>query len=437
MKQVKAMNNKKLSGFLIYIICYAISIAFSYSGHYYLSGGILGISAIVRYLQEYQKTGNPISLKGLFSLFWIGGQAISCLKLSRLQKDWSLVTWLCFFLAYTCFCMGYEWWSRDHRKSSFPGSKRSYIRLNRLFYFIGGITLVSVISFCIEAVLLGFIPILSEEPHAYSYFHISGVHYFTVACVLVPALSVIYIICCRKISAVKKIQLFLCNLFSIMIPIACVSRFHLVMMLMLAIVTYMSLRGNLKLSQIITTAVGFLIIVVPVYFFLTVARNHDVEYLNGIFEMKNSRTPIFITQPYMYIANNYDNFNCLVEKLPSYAFGLRMLFPLWAFTGLKFRYPALTDFSIYVTKPELTTVTLFYDAYYDFGIVGILCFGFLCGVICKKLSLLTKEGRNPLIHLFYGQMAIYMVLSFFTTWFSNPATWFWFGITAIVYWFVG
>ena len=37
-----------------------------------------------------------------------------------------------------------------------------------------------------------------------------------------------------------------------------------------------------------------------------------MTYLNGIFEMKNAATPIFITQPYMYIANNYDNFDCLV-----------------------------------------------------------------------------------------------------------------------------
>ncbi|MFQ9701372.1 MAG: hypothetical protein ACLR0U_00840 [Enterocloster clostridioformis] len=61
--------------------------------------------------------------------------------------------------------------------------------------------------------------------------------------------------------------------------------------------------------------------------------------------MKNSHMPIFITQPYMYIANNYDNFNCLVEQLVSHSFGLRMCFPVWALTGLKFLFPVLVSFS--------------------------------------------------------------------------------------------
>ena len=42
------------------------------------------------------------------------------------------------------------------------------------------------------------------------------------------------------------------------------------------------------------------------------------------------------------------------------------MFPLWALSGLKFIKPALVDWPIYVNKEELTTVTLFYDAYYEF-----------------------------------------------------------------------
>ncbi|MFQ8842114.1 MAG: hypothetical protein ACLR8P_15580 [Clostridium fessum] len=40
---------------------------------------------------------------------------------------------------------------------------------------------------------MGYIPLLLRGvPHAYSYFHVTGLHYLTVSCVLVPALSVIY-----------------------------------------------------------------------------------------------------------------------------------------------------------------------------------------------------------------------------------------------------
>ena len=58
---------------------------------------------------------------------------------------------------------------------------------------MAGLTAVSWLAFAFEAWKLGFIPLFSYGvPHAYSYFHVSGVHYFTVACVLVPSLSVVY-----------------------------------------------------------------------------------------------------------------------------------------------------------------------------------------------------------------------------------------------------
>ena len=145
---------------------------------------------------------------------------------------------------------------------------------------------------------------------------------------------------------------------------------------------------------------------------LTIARSHDVAYLNGIFEMKYEKMPIFITQPYMYIANNYDNFNCLVEELPSHTLGLRSLFPLWALTGLKFLYPAVESFPIYVNKKELTTVTLLYDAYYDFGWSRCNCFCCALGGCRLYLDRKTREMKNPVGYLLYAQIAAYMSFHF-------------------------
>lgn len=147
--------------------------------------------------------------------------------------------------------------------------------------------------------------------------------------------------------------------------------------------------------------------------------------------------PIFITQPYMYIANNYDNFNCLVEQLPAHTFGLKMLFPLWALTGLKFLRPELVNFPFYLTKEELTTVTLFYDAYYDFGIIGVLLFSCALGALAWYLTGLMRNLKNPVGYVFYAQVAMYFALAFFTTWFGNPTTWFWFALTGLAALFVG
>ena len=95
------------------------------------------------------------------------------------------------------------------------------------------------------------------------------------------------------------------------------------------------------------------------------------------------------------------------------------------------------NFPIYVTKEELTTVTLIYDAYYDFGVVGVLLFGLILGTACRKLSDMQKRSGNPVSCLLYAQIAMYLVFSFFTTWFSNPTTWFWLALTVIIYIYVG
>lgn len=176
---------------------------------------------------------------------------------------------------------------------------------------------------------------------------------------------------------------------------------------------------------------------IPIYVILTVFRHHDVTYLNGIFEMKYEKMPIFITQPYMYVANNFENFNCMVAQLAEHTWGIRMLFPAFALTGLKFVFPELIASPVYLTKPELTTLTMFYDAYYDFGIVGVFIFAALLGVVAKILVKVVKRSTNPVSYLFYGQLAIYLGLAFFTTWFSNPTTWFWLILTGMMYWFVG
>ena len=288
------------------------------------------------------------------------------------------------------------------------------------------LTAVSWAAFLLEAAVLGYVPFfLRGVPHAYSHFHISGVHYFTVSCVLVPSMAVIWFLRGGVKKRWQAVLVLLAAAASLLVPVLCVSRFQLIFAVILAVLTFMQVSGKKRLRYLFGAAAALL----PLYVILTVARSHDVAYLNGIFEMKDPATPIFITQPYMYIANNYDNFNCLVTELPAHSMGLKSLFPLWALTGLKLIKPELVDFPIYTTKEELTTVTMFYDAYYDFGILGVVLLGCVLGLLAWYLTDMVKHIRNPIGYLLYAQIAVYFGLSFFTTWFSNPTTWFYLAVT--------
>lgn len=418
----------------VYVICFLASFLFARAGHYYLSGFVLILAAVYLYWYDYKRSGNVIHLRGVFSFFWVFGQALACLKLSHLQTDWSLITWLCFFIALTAFWLTFQ--LLEMKSGSPEGFRTRFYGLRDysgpVFQVMSALTAVSLAAFLLEAYILGFVPFLVRGvPHAYSTFHITGVHYLTVSCVLVPALSVLYFHLDYKTKSIGRTAAVIMDVIAFAIPVLCVSRFQLILAVMLAVFTYILCKKDFSPLY----AIGAVAAILPVYLILTVARSHDVEYLNGIFEMKNSHMPIFITQPYMYIANNYDNFNCLVENLQGFAWGMKSLFPLWALTGLKFLAPWLVNYPIIVNKEELTTLTLFYDSYYDFGVIGVFVFACMLGAAAYFVAERIPKTRNPVGYLFYAQIVVYFMFSFFTTWFSNPATWFYFAVTGIIFFY--
>ena len=434
---------------ITYLISYVLCFCLARLGWFIPSGLVLIAGGIWLYWRDYRASGNLIHLRGLFCLFFVGGQGISCFKLSRLQEPWSLMTWACFLAAvvffYLAFALVMAWlgeprqphWMKKQARGSreiLPQERSRALRLYKkpLFYSMGIVAGVSSAAFLLEAVVLGYVPFfLRGVPHAYSYFHISGVHYFTVSCVLEPSLAVLYYMAGEERSRLRRVLAVVFTAICLANPILCVSRFQLILAVGMAVFTFIAVNHRIRVYQ----AAILVCLMIPAYVVLTIARSHDVAYLNGIFEMRNEATPIFITQPYMYIANNYDNFDCLVRELPAHAMGLRMLFPLWALTGLKFLVPSLVNFPIYVNKEELTTLTLIYDAYYDFGIVGVALFCALLGAACAFLVWKLSQVKNPVEYVIYAQIAMYMTLSFFTTWFSNPATWFYLAATLAVYLF--
>ena len=437
----------------VYAALYAASYISARISLYAVSGILLMAAALWLFMKDAAKAGSAVQLRALFSLSLVGGQGVSALKLSHLQTDWLPETWLVLFLAEVCFWYAFEaaFRLRESRTGRGADMKAASgaagsageaaqgpvsIRSGRLLFSIAGITAVSYAAFFLEARILGFVPLfLRGVPHAYSYFHVSGLHYFTVSCIMVPALSVVWSFTAEKKSLPQRAAAVLCTLLSILIPVLCVSRFQLILSVGLALATFASASGQERRLRPQALALVFAVLA-ALYVLLSFARSHSVSYLNGIFEMKYE-LPIFITQPYIYIANNYDNLNCLVRDLPRHANGIRQLYPFFALTGLKFRFPELVLLPIYVTKEELTTVTILYDAWYDFGIIGTALFSAVLGAVSGILESVTRGRHHPLTGVLYAFLAVYLVLAFFTTWFSNPATWFYFAELLAVRLFVG
>ncbi len=426
---------------------FALAYLLSISEYFILSGAALIAAAIYLMVLHIKKSGKLSDPAAYFSLSWIGGVGVSALKLSHLQSDWTIKSWLSFYLAYICFIAAYELFKEfKHRKASGKstaagssaddaGMAAADVSGLGLLSAINIVMLLSAAALILEAVLLGYIPLFTvDTPHAYSYFHVSGVHYFTVSCVLVPSLSVIYAYYFKdsiRNDIRIRCDLIICLCVSLIIPLLLVSRFQLIFSVILAAVTYLNVNGGnpgFALNKKSISCICILgLALIAGYVFITYERAHSIEYLKGIFEIKYEELPIFITQPYIYIANNFDNFNILTRELTEHTHGLKMLFPVFALTGMKFTHPELVSFPLYVTKEELTTLTLIYDAYYDFGIPGVMIFTFVTGLVTSWLEeRLSGGGIKPVTVFIYSQVMFYLLFSFFTTWFSNPATWFYF-----------
>lgn len=432
----------------IYTAAYVMSIVLGEAGLSPPSGLCLMFAAAFLYLSEYQRTRSTLNLRGLLALGLIGGEGVARFQLSRLSTDWTMETWLSFYLFYLIFDLSAQLAEQvrvaraeeeklaemmdgkcGHGRTAVGEGIESDLRFFR--YAILGLLGISWAAFFFEARRLGFVPLFTvDTPHAYSYFHVKGVHYFTTLAVLTPSVAMLYLSARRKQGLRPDVPALLGLLLPILLTILMVSRFQFMISVILAIFVALLSGRRYKLWQLLL----LLVLMIATYVFITIERAHSVEYLNGIFEMKDPSTPIFITQPYMYIANNYDNFNVMTRELTMHAHGLRMLYPFVTLSGLKFFVPSLAQgFPLFVTKEELTTVTMLYDAWYDFGLAGIVLFAVVLGLVSGAVAHAHREDQNPFSALLYAQLAFYYLVSFFTTWFSNPATWFYLGVSFLLY----
>lgn len=457
---------KRLAAAAVFAALYGAAAAVSEAAPF-ASFALLFTLGCLIYAYFLRGDGHLLTLPGLFGLFWYAGEGIACLKLSRLSAPWVWQTWVSFGLLWPAFVAGYRLCEAfiEHRRMHAiipeaqggvtitgevrkkPGPTEEEIKAKaalserRLRFVIAGLTAAATLAFVFEAFYVGFVPaFIRDTPHAYSYFHVSGVHYFTVSCTLVMPLCVLWALrygktASRKSRAVVAVS----GAVAVLIPLLIVSRFFLIMGAGMALLTYLEERREESLKKTLRLAGLMVLALIPLYVLLTVFRAHSVEYLNGIFEMKNERMPIFITQPYMYVANNYENFNGLVTHLEGhYQYGLCQAFPLFALSGLKFVVPEMLSGigAVGLTKVELTTLTIAYDAYHDFGIIGVGLLGAALGVFGAFLESRRLTDDNPAVVLAYAQTAMYLILSFFTTWFSNPTTWFWYVLVWLFYWFM-
>ena len=424
---------------LIYTILYFLSMMFYYLNCGVIASIIMILLAIFLCVVETMSCKRIINIRGLFALGFIGGFGISLLKLSKLSSDYSVITFLAVFIAY--FSLYFGAFLEDKRKINNELKARRMKLERRDVLFISQeillivMIVVTFLSFVLEVAVLKFIPLFTiDTPHAYSIFHIFMVHYITTFYAFIPAFAISnYLV--EPNRKQSKIFVIISFIYMIIMSLLLVSRSKLFLSVVLSLFiiiinkTTELKRPKFNRKNILKFAIAIFVFLI-LYLIITINRAHDVDYLNSIFEMKNDELPIFISQPYMYIAHNYENLNYMINNIFRWTFGRRILYPFFTLTMVKKFFPIVVDSPYYIIKEELSTVTIIYDFYYDFGLVGVAVFCFLIGYIGKKLENITYRMmsgeiiyKNNYITILFSLYSYFMLSSFFQAYFSLTDTW--------------
>lgn len=422
---------------LVYTISYFVSTMFYFTGHRIIASIIMMLLAIFLYFAEIRAHHRIINVRGLFAIGFIGGFGLSLLKLSKLSGEYSVLMFLVVFSSYFSIYLGA--FVRSRKKNVY--SSKIYltkVRENKLTsqeVLLILMILVTFISFVIEVAILKFVPLFTiNTPHAYSTFHIFGLHYITTFYSFIPCFALCNFYT-EPHKGRSKAFVIISFIYVIIMALLMVSRYQLILSLVLSLFIYViynndEFKKKVLVRKRIVYAVALVLFFALLYMLITISRAHDVEYLNGIFEMKNEHMPIFITQPYMYIAHNFENLNYMINNIFRWTFGRRVLYPFFTLTFIKKFFPIVVDSPYYIIKTELSTVTLVYDFYYDFGIVGVIVFCFLIGYIGKMIEdkaydTLASNAtyKNNYIMVFFALFCYFMLFSFFQTYFSLTDTW--------------
>ena len=295
--------------------------------------------------------------------------------------------------------------------------------------------IISFVSFVIEAMMLRFVPLFTiSTPHAYSTFHVYMLHYVTSLYIFIPSFAICNYY--HEQNKRTKIYVVLSYIYVILMSTLMLSRGQLFTSVIISIFVILIYSDKDKLAvledlRLKALAIVVLVVLLTLYVFITIHRAHDVDYLMGIFDMKDKSIPIFIAQPYMYVAHNFENLNYMINNITNFGFGRMTLMPLFTLTLAKKIFPFAIGAPLLVIKEELSTKTLIYDFYYDFGIIGVIlaCFiiGYIGSVLEEFVYVNVKEKlftRYRYVVIIFALYSYYMLFSFMQSYFSLTDTWF-------------
>lgn len=367
------------------------------------------------------KDADIFSPTRVFGFVWFFSIGLADLKLSRLQSEWSGLSWIVLWLGVMSFFIGIfiayvlTMASKEHSVREIRRKFRlAAIDENVLFWITTVFFCAYCFAFVIDTVAYGQLPFFSSHPdRARVEFGVFGIHLFISGGMpLVLILATEYFLLVKGHSS-RKFILALEFLVTFVSHLFLLVRFtYMIFLLAGAGIAYyssrlMKMRNVVLILSLIAVTFGFIV---------QVRETRYVQhYLYVISQMKYPESYAWITGPYMYISMNLENFARTVDRIDHYTYGYYTFDSVFALTGLKHwmgEYFGLTT-HVYLTS-GYNTFPFFFVFFQDFGPMGVAMFSMISGFTVGAVYHWMKSSASLLSIVLYGCCVYLMGISFFT-----------------------
>lgn len=390
-------------------------------------------------LSLFRREADLLSPGRLFSFIWSLSIGLAELKLSAFQHEWQAESWALLLTGITAFLAGtYIAYVLNLGTTMVPMvSMRRMIREDedvresRLFRFIYLSVAVYCITYLASYLVKGFLPVAVVGTKVSRVdFNIYGFGIFINSIAFIIFFTLLYYLLVRGKRG-KKIFLAILSLIALGSYFLLLQRFQVIMAAVMCFTLLYYTSHHIRLR----TALPIFVSVTAIFYWITSLRfSHLVStFIYSISKMRFSRDYAYLTEPYMYVVMNLENFAHSVQRIEQFTYGYFTFDFIAAVTGLKYW---ILDYFHLERTPYLfssyNTYTAFWWFYSDFGVIGLALISWVLGFSAGYLYYAMRSRPTIKSVTAYGVMVFVMAVSFF----NFPATYLWFQYNILAFYLI-